>query len=81
MKKILIVLICLSLYQNQFAQDNVIENNKKKIGDAVYFQDLINLASDKPSLSRIDVFIQVPTKVLQQNIPLQPLYLIVLRNS
>jgi GWxTD domain-containing protein len=65
MKKIFLILICVSLYKTQFAQDNVFENNKKKIGEAVYFQDLINLASDNPSLSRIDVFIQVPYKNVQ----------------
>jgi len=62
MKNIFLILICLSLTVIQFAQDNITEDNKKKISEAVYFQEFVNAASDKPGLSRVDVFIQVPYK-------------------
>jgi GWxTD domain-containing protein len=65
MKEIFLILICLSLTVIQFAQENNTDKKQKNILNAVYYQDLINLASDKPSLSRVDVFIQVPYKNVQ----------------
>jgi GWxTD domain-containing protein len=65
MKKIFLILICLFLTVDQFAQDNIGEPNQKKIGDAVYYQEFLNAASDKDGLSRLDVFIQVPYKNVQ----------------
>ncbi|MCU0343323.1 MAG: GWxTD domain-containing protein [Ignavibacterium sp.] len=65
MKILFLILICLFLNVDQFAQENIVEPNQKKIGDAVYYQEFLNAASDKDGLSRIDVFIQVPYKNVQ----------------
>jgi GWxTD domain-containing protein len=62
MKRIALILICLSLALNLYAQDNIGEKTKKNINDAVYYQEFLNAGSDKPGLSRVDVFIQVPYK-------------------
>ncbi|HEX9253236.1 MAG TPA: hypothetical protein VF870_13405, partial [Ignavibacteriaceae bacterium] len=62
MKRIALILICLSLTLNLYAQDNIGEKTKKNINDAVYYQEFLNAGSDKPGLSRVDVFIQVPYK-------------------
>ena len=64
MKKIFLTLICLSLV-NYYAQDNLGEKNQKNIKAAVYYQEFLNALSDKPGLSRVDVFIQVPYKNVQ----------------
>lgn len=62
MKRIALILFCLSLTLNLYAQDNIGEKTKKNINDAVYYQEFLNAGSDKPGLSRVDVFIQVPYK-------------------
>ncbi len=65
MKKIFLILICLSFAVNYYAQDNVGEKNQKNINAAVYYQEFLNALSDKPGLTRVDVFIQVPYKNVQ----------------
>jgi GWxTD domain-containing protein len=65
MKKFLFSLICFSLALTVFAQENTNNEVKKKLSDAVYFQDLVNVLSDKPGLSSVDVYIQVPYKNVQ----------------
>jgi len=65
MKKIFLIFICLSFSVMQFAQENSSDKKQKSILEAIYYQDLINLASGKPPLSRVDIFIQVPYKNVQ----------------
>lgn len=62
MKTFLLRIVCLSFALNIYAQENTNNEVKKKISDAVYFQDLVNVQSDKPGLSSVDVYIQVPYK-------------------
>ncbi|MEO8233175.1 MAG: GWxTD domain-containing protein, partial [Ignavibacteriota bacterium] len=62
MKTFLLIFICLPFALNIFAQENTNNEVKKKISDAVYFQDLVNVQSDKPGLSSVDIYIQVPYK-------------------
>lgn len=64
MKKILLILIYLFIIKAGFSQENPVDQNTKSVKEAVYFQDFINLLSDKPGLSRIDIYIQVPYKNL-----------------
>jgi GWxTD domain-containing protein len=65
MKTFLLSLIFLSLTLNVFAQESSNNEVKKKISDAIYFQDLVNVKSDKPGLSAVDIYIQVPYKNVQ----------------
>lgn len=65
MKKIFLILICLFLNKTGIAQDNPGNQSKLNVKDAVYYQDFVNMASDKPGLSRVDVYIQVPYKNVQ----------------
>lgn len=65
MKKIFLILICLSFGVTTFSQENPGEQLKKNLKEAVYFQDFVNMASDKPGLSRVDIYIQVPYKNVQ----------------
>jgi GWxTD domain-containing protein len=53
-----VILLTISVH----AQDNTSTSNKKIMSEAVYYQDLVNFSSDKPGLSRVDVYIQVPYK-------------------
>ncbi|MBK7629313.1 MAG: GWxTD domain-containing protein [Ignavibacteriales bacterium] len=65
MRTFLCSLICLFATFNSLAQENTNNEVKKKISDAVYFQDLVNIQSDKPGLSSVDIYIQVPYKNVQ----------------
>jgi len=65
MKTFLLSIICISFALSIFAQENTNTELKKKISDAVYYQDLVNVKSDEPGLSSVDVYIQVPYKNVQ----------------
>jgi len=65
MKVFLFTLVCFSLALNGFAQENNNKETKKKLSDAVYYQDLVNVISEKPGFSSVDVYIQVPYKNVQ----------------
>lgn len=65
MKKLFLTSIFLTFAVIGFAQENPTEVAQKKINQAIYFQDFVNLQSDKPGFSRVDVFIQVPYKNIQ----------------
>lgn len=58
---VIFFLLCIPL----FAQNEPFKVVKKNLGEAVYYQDFVNYVSDKPGLTRIDVFIQVPYKNVQ----------------
>jgi len=62
MKFLFFSILFAALCLNILAQDNT---PKKSITKAVYFQDFVNFASDKPGFTRVDVFIQVPYKSVQ----------------
>jgi GWxTD domain-containing protein len=62
MRSLFLLVLSFVFAANIFAQDNISNEPKKNISDAVYFQDYVNFASDKPGFSRVDVFIQVPYK-------------------
>lgn len=47
------------------AQENQTNSHKNNPGDAVYFQDFVNFKSDKPGLSKVDIYVQVPYKNLK----------------
>ncbi len=64
MKTFLLGAVCLIFALNIFAQGNNKET-KKSLKDAVYYQDLVNVKSEKPGLSSVDVYIQVPYKNVQ----------------
>lgn len=62
MRTKLFFLIFLLLSVSSFAQKEPYTVNKKNLGEAIYYQDFVNFVSDKPGLTRIDVFVQVPYK-------------------
>lgn len=47
------------------AQDNTSTTHQKNINEAIYFQDFVNYASEKPGLSRIDIYVMMPYKNLK----------------
>lgn len=59
-KLTLVIFFLMSL--EFFAQNEPYNVVKKNLGEAVYYQDFVNYVSDKPGLTRIDVFVQVPYK-------------------
>ncbi len=65
MKIFFLVLIYLSLNVSGFSQDNPGNQSKLNGKEAIYYQDFVNMASDKPGLSRVDIYIQVPYKNVQ----------------
>lgn len=65
MKRVYTLLLLTLFISNLFAQDEKLDDPKKKLQDAIYYQDFVNYNSDKPGLSRIDVYIQVPYKNVQ----------------
>lgn len=62
MKITMLFIIIFLLNVSSFAQKEPYTVNKKNLGDAIYYQDFVNFFSDKPGLTRVDVFIQVPYK-------------------
>lgn len=62
MKLILTISIVFLLFVNMFSQTELGQSTKKVLGEATYFQDFVNFFSDKPGLTRLDVYIQVPYK-------------------
>ena len=62
MKSLLLLVLSFVFTASIIAQDNIPTEPKKNISDAVYFQDYVSFASEKPGLSRVDIFIQVPYK-------------------
>lgn len=65
MKMFLFSIIFVFSIANIFAQENNPTKVNKSILDAIYYQDYINFSSDKPGLSKVDIFIQVPYKNVQ----------------
>ena len=65
MKKILFLFLSIIFFNLSFAQDNYSESPKKNINNAIYYQEFLSFASDKPGLSRVDVYVQVPYKNVQ----------------
>jgi GWxTD domain-containing protein len=65
MKIFFLVLIYVSLNVTGFSQDNPDNQSKLNGKEAIYYQDFVNMASDKPGLSRVDIYIQVPYKNVQ----------------
>lgn len=65
MKMFLFSIIFVFSIANIFAQENNSTKVNKSILDAIYYQDYINFSSDKPGLSKVDIFIQVPYKNVQ----------------
>jgi GWxTD domain-containing protein len=65
MKKIILILLSITFSILGFAQENSGNQNKTNLKDAVFYQDYVNMASDKPGLSRVDIYIQVPYKNVQ----------------
>lgn len=65
MKMFLFSIIFVFSVANLFAQNNNTLKVNKSILDAIYYQDYVNFSSDKPGLSKVDVFIQVPYKNVQ----------------
>ncbi|MGQ9642404.1 MAG: GWxTD domain-containing protein [Ignavibacterium sp.] len=63
MKSIIYLLICFSFLVS--AQDQNYEKNFKHSYDAFFHQDFLNFRSEKPGMTRVDVYIQVPYKSLQ----------------
>lgn len=64
MKILLIFLIALSI--NAVAQqEQGFERNFRLSYDAFFHQDFVSFRSDKPGMTRVDVYIQVPYKSLQ----------------
>lgn len=63
-KYLLLVLFILSLLKVD-AQNFSNREQKKSSTEAVYYQDLLNFNSDKPGMTKVDVYIQVPYKNLQ----------------
>mgnify|MGYP005844800001 FL=1 len=63
MKSIIYLLICFSLLIS--AQDQNYEKNFKHSYDAFFHQDFLNFRSEKPGMTKVDVYIQVPYKSLQ----------------
>lgn len=45
-----------------FSQTETYPTTKKVLGEATYFQDFVNFFSEKPGMTRLDVYIQVPYK-------------------
>ncbi len=62
MKFFLIISTFFLLSLSAFAQSESYPTNKKVLGEATYFQDFLNFFSEKPGLTRLDVYIQVPYK-------------------
>ncbi len=65
MKIFLFSLMLVLNVSNIFSQENNTSKVNKSILDAIYYQDYVNFLSDKPGLSKVDVFIQVPYKNVQ----------------
>ena len=65
MKVILVLLFSIIIIDGSFAQEYTSQSPKKDIKDAIYFQEFLGFSSDKPGLSRVDVFVQVPYKNVQ----------------
>jgi GWxTD domain-containing protein len=65
MKNLFFSVLFVVLCNNLFAQDSPLDLPKKNLNNAIFFQDFVNFASDKPGLSRVDIFIQVPYKNVQ----------------
>jgi len=65
MKNILFLFLSIVFFNTSFAQENYSEIPKKNINNAIYYQEFLSFASDKPGLSRVDVYVQVPYKNVQ----------------
>lgn len=65
MKIILISSIIILLSFSLFAQDEPIKINNKIFGEVVFYKDFLSFISDKPGLTRVDIFVQVPYKSIQ----------------
>ena len=65
MKTILIIFLSIFIFDGSFAQEYSTQSSKKNINDAIYYQEFLSFNSDKPGLSRLDVYIQVPYKNVQ----------------
>ena len=65
MKKVLFLLFPIVLLNVSFAQEYSSQMPKKNINNAIYYQEFLCFASEKPGLSRVDVYIQVPYKNVQ----------------
>jgi GWxTD domain-containing protein len=65
MKKLYFAIFLTAVSFSLFAQVENYKIKKKNIWEATYYQDYVNFTSDKPGLSRMDVFIQVPYKNIQ----------------
>ena len=65
MKNILFLLFPIVLLNVSFAQEYSSQTPKKNINNAIYYQEFLSFASDKPGLSRVDVYVQVPYKNVQ----------------
>lgn len=62
MKFILTLSMIFLFTVSMFSQIESYPTTKKVLGEATYFQDFVNFFSDKPGLTRLDVYIQVPYK-------------------
>jgi GWxTD domain-containing protein len=60
-----IILLILSLNILLSAQDQNYDRNFKNSYDAFFHQDFLNFRSNKPGMTKVDVYIQVPYKSLQ----------------
>jgi GWxTD domain-containing protein len=65
MKFTLIILALITSFSIIVAQENSDNKTKKIFGEAVFYHDFVNGFSDKPGLTKVDVFIQVPYKSVQ----------------
>lgn len=63
MKSIIYLLICFGFLVS--AQDQNYEKNFKHSYNAFFHQDFLNFRSEKPGMTKVDVYIQVPYKSLQ----------------
>lgn len=61
----LLVFLLLGFSILVIAQDQNYEKNFKQSYDAFFHQDFLNFRSDKPGMTKVDVYIQVPYKSLQ----------------
>ena len=65
MKLLFILFISLLTIANSFAQDQSDSKTKRLLGEAIFYHDFLSYKSDKPGITRLDVFIQVPYKSVQ----------------
>jgi GWxTD domain-containing protein len=63
MKSIIFLILSLNILLS--AQDQNYDRNFKNSYDAFFHQDFLNFRSDKPGMTKVDVYIQVPYKSLQ----------------